>query len=276
MGSWLETEVKEYRMGQTGSRESRRDSSHGTDSTTALVHACEHCAIRHRSICGALSATEINDLNAIAVRRKYTAGQTLQWQDEEVTALGNILSGVLKLTQTMEDGRQQIVGLLFPSDFLGRTFSDHASSSVEAASDVEICTFPRARFEELLHRYPDLETRLLAHTLDELDAAREWMLLLGRKSATEKVATFLLHLARRHDLIGCGRDVSPDAETDGRAPLQFELPMTRADMADYLGLTIETVSRQITRLKKAGLIDVANNRTITVLSDAGLKQISGD
>ena len=262
-------------MRQPGAERSSAFHTPRVNPAQVMVSVCEHCAIRHRSICGALSASEINDLNAIAVRRKFTAGQTVQWQDEEVSALGNILSGVLKLTQTMEDGRQQIVGLLFPSDFLGRTFSDHATSNVEAASDVEICTFPRARFEELLQRYPDLESRLLAHTLDELDAAREWMLLLGRKSATEKVATFLQHLARRHDLVGCGH-----ARADGGAgsdgPVRFELPMTRADMADYLGLTIETVSRQITKLKKAGIINVTNNRLITVLKESALKQASGD
>ncbi len=241
-----------------------------------LAPVCEHCAIRHRSICGALSPSEINDLNSIAVRRRYTAGQTVHWQEEEVTALGNIISGVLKMTRTMEDGRQQIVGLLFPSDFLGRTFSDRAASNVEAASDVEICTFPRARFEALLQRYPDLESRLLAHTLDELDAAREWMLLLGRKSAAEKVATFLLHLARRRVQIGCGHSTFGDKDADDDQPIHFELPMTRADMADYLGLTIETVSRQMTRLKKAGIIDVANNRSITVDSRAALERASGD
>lgn len=241
-----------------------------------MAPVCEHCTIRHRSICGALNADEINDLGAIAVRRKYSAGQTIQWQDEEAGALGNLLSGVLKLTRTLEDGRQQIVGLLFPSDFLGRTYSTHAASNIEAASDVEICTFPRARFEELLHRYPDLEQRLLSHTLDELDAAREWMLLLGRKTAGEKVATFLLHLARRQSQLGCGQVEFSTDEENKEAPVRFVLPMTRADMADYLGLTIETVSRQITRLKKAGVIDIVNNRQVTVTNRAGLDRASGD
>jgi CRP/FNR family transcriptional regulator len=240
-----------------------------------MAPVCEHCAIRHRSICGALTAAEVNALNGIAVRRKYSAGQTIQWQDEEAGALGNILSGALKLTRTLEDGRQQIVGLLFPSDFLGRTYSDHAAFNAEAASDVEICTFPRARFEELLHRYPDLESRLLARTLDELDAAREWMLLLGRKSAAEKVATFFLHLARRQSQIGFADSAPEIAKPGGGGQICFRLPLTRADMADYLGLTIETVSRRITHLKKAGIIVVAN-RSITVEGQAALEQASGD
>ena len=101
------------------------------------------------------------------------------------------------------------------------------------------------------------QQRLFQHTLDELDAARDWMLLLGRKTAEEKVASFLYMLARRSMLGGC-------AHKNEAGAAAFELPLTRADMADYLGLTIETVSRQLTRLKTSHVIRLSTSRLIMV------------
>lgn len=219
--------------------------------------ACDTCAVRHRALCGALNRDEINQLNAIARRRKVAHGQIILSDDEEPDYFANVVSGVVKLSKTLADGRQQIVGLQFPSDFLGRPYQKRSPFYAEAATDVELCCFPKTQFEGLMHSFPGIEHRLFEHTLDELDAAREWMLLLGRKSAEEKVASFLLLLARRSLQIGC----------DGSAGLgfaRFELPLTRADMGDYLGLTIETVSRQMTRLRTRNLIRLEAKRWVTV------------
>ena len=168
----------------------------------------------------------------------------------------------------LPDGRQQIVGLQFASDFLGRAFKDKATCHAEAVTDVELCIFPRKPFEALLNDVHDLEGRLFANTLDELDAARDWLLLLGRQSAREKVASFLLVIARRIPNIGCGASEDVDR-------IRFNLPLSRADMADFLGLTIETVSRQITRLKTDKLIEVEKDRTITVPSVSKLEAAAG-
>ena len=229
---------------------------------------CDDCAIRHRAICGALSGDDLARINSIARKKIYRAGETIFFENDEVGYLGNVLSGVVKLGKLLPDGRQQIVGLQFASDFLGRAFKGKASCHAEAATDVELCIFPRKPFESLLGDIHDLEDRLFANTLDELDAARDWLLLLGRQSAREKVARFLLMIARRIPNIGCGADEDTDA-------IRFDLPLSRADMADFLGLTIETVSRQITRLKTDDLIDVEQNRTITVPSVSRLEIASG-
>ena len=229
---------------------------------------CDHCAIRHRAICGALSGDDLVRINEIARQKKYRAGETIFFEGDEVNYLGNVVSGVVKLGKLLPDGRQQIVGLQFASDFLGRAFKDKATCHAEAVTDVELCIFPRKPFESLLNDIHDFEERLFANTLDELDAARDWLLLLGRQSAREKVARFLLMIARRIPNIGCG--AVEDAET-----IRFDLPLSRADMADFLGLTIETVSRQITRLKTDGLIEVKQNRTIIVPSVARLEAASG-
>ena len=229
---------------------------------------CDHCAIRHRAICGALSGDDLVRINEIARQKKYRAGETIFFEGDEVNYLGNVVSGVVKLGKLLPDGRQQIVGLQFASDFLGRAFKGNATCHAEAATDVELCIFPRKPFESLLNDIHDFEERLFANTLDELDAARDWLLLLGRQSAREKVARFLLMIARRIPNIGCG--ASEDADV-----IRFDLPLSRADMADFLGLTIETVSRQITRLKTDGLIEVEQNRTIIVPSVARLEVASG-
>jgi CRP/FNR family transcriptional regulator len=231
---------------------------------------CDHCTIRHRAICGALSSDNLARINQIARQKTYRAGETIFFENDEVSYLGNVLSGVVKLGKLLPDGRQQIVGLQFASDFLGRAFKGKATCHAEAATDVELCIFPRKPFETLLNDIHDLEDRLFTNTLDELDAARDWLLLLGRQSAREKVAKFLLMIARRIPNIGCGGDDGEDIDA-----IRFDLPLSRADMADFLGLTIETVSRQITRLKTDSLIDVEQNRTITVPSVSRLEVASG-
>lgn len=229
---------------------------------------CDSCAIRHKAVCGALDNSELAELNAIAHRRHYSAGQIIMSDEESVEFFANIVSGVVKLTKTMSDGRQQIVGLQFAPDFLGRTYGQSNPYFAEAATDLELCCFPHDKFERLLKAHPGLERRLFERTLDELDAAREWMLLLGRKTASEKVASFLLLLARRSAMSGCPHQGEIEAPS-------FELPLTRSDMADYLGLTIETVSRQITKLKSRRVIKLTDNRHFDVPDVAALSQLAG-
>ncbi len=233
-------------------------------STPATPERCDTCAVRHKAICAVLSKEELHDLNRIARQRIVPVGQVISGGGDDVV-FANIVSGVIKLTKTLSDGRQQIVGLQFPPDFLGRTYGKPGTYFAEAATDVELCAFPKDGFKSMLKRYPDLEHRLFENTLDELDAAREWMLLLGRKTAQEKVASLLLMIARRVPSIGC-------AHTEEMNFSQFTLPLTRADIADYLGLTLETVSRQMTRLKSLGIIELVENREITVPDLQALEQ----
>jgi CRP/FNR family transcriptional regulator len=218
---------------------------------------CSNCAIRSRAVCGVLSDSELVLLNEMSWHKTYPAGATIFVEDDDPVFFGNVVSGVIKLSKMLADGRQQIVGLLFPSDFLGRAYAERSQMFAEAATEVELCCFPRDRFQALLQQKPGLEHRLFERTLDELDSAREWMVLLGRKTAGERVASFLHMVARRSQNHGCAHTPEP-------AELRIQLPLTRADIADYLGLTIETVSRHITRMKTAGLIRLLSNREILV------------
>ena len=167
----------------------------------------------------------------------------------------------------MEDGRTQTVGLLFPSDFVGRPGRDTAPYNVVASSDLLMCCFRKRPFEELMGRTPHIAQRLLEMTLDELDAAREWMLLLGRKTAREKIASLLAIIARR--------DASLFLRTVSDR-FVMELPLTREAMADYLGLTLETVSRQMTALKRDGVIQLEGNRRVTIPDFNRLLDEAGD
>ena len=205
-------------------------------------------------------------MDGLKYYRRVKQGQTIVWSGDEMDFVASIISGIATLTQTMEDGRTQMVGLLVPSNFLGRPGRRAAAYDVTATTDVMLCCFRKAPFEALLARTPNIGQRLLEMTLDELDAAREWMLLLGRKTAREKIATLFAIIIRR--------DASIQVKTEGA--LEFDLPLTREAMADYLGLTLETVSRQVSALKRDGVIVLKGKRHIVVPDFDRLLEETGD
>lgn len=223
---------------------------------------CRSCEARHRGVCGALNAEQLSFLSKSSTQKTLTKEEVLNAEGESTISYGNILSGVAKLTKLLADGRQQIVGLQFAPDFIGRPFNLENEVTAEAATSLRICSFPKSVLEKLIADSSDLEHLLHQQALRELDEARDWMLTLGRKSAAEKVASFIHMIAIHYD---------PEAEEAGRM-IEFELPLKRADIADFLGLTIETVSRQITSLRKKGLITVENNRTVKVSNIERLHQ----
>lgn len=232
----------------------------GIAPTKLGTQSCATCAVRNRAVCGALKDDELVQLSRIGRIRTFKAGDIILADAEPTTFFANVINGVVKLEKTSVDGRQQIVGLVFAPDFLGRAFAKSNPYFAQAATDVEACCFPHSAFEQVLRTFPGLEHRLFENTLNELDAAREWMFVLGRKSAQEKVASFLHLIAKRQPLIGCGHDTT----NDGPHTARFELPLTRADIADFLGLTIETVSRQLSNLKRQGTIQLVSGRGVVV------------
>ncbi|MDT8857198.1 Crp/Fnr family transcriptional regulator [Paracoccaceae bacterium Fryx2] len=228
---------------------------------------CGDCPIRHRAVCARCENDELARLEQIKYYRSYQAGQTVIWSGDRMDFVASVVTGIATLTQTMEDGRRQMVGLLLPSDFVGRPGRATAAYDVTATTDLLMCCFRRKPFEEMMLATPHIGQRLLEMTLDELDAAREWMLLLGRKTAREKIASLLAIIARR------------DASLQLRklsGSLVFDLPLTREEMADYLGLTLETVSRQISALKRDGIISLEGKRHITVPDFDRLQEEAGD
>ena len=224
---------------------------------------CDACAIRNRAICADLDDKEIGLLNGIGRRRKLTAGEQLLWEGDEAVLVANVIEGVLKLSTQTADGKEQILGLVYPSDFLGRPFGETTPYGVEALTDAHICVFERKDFDRFTREHPRLEHKLLERTLSELDRTRRWMLLLGRMNAEQKVASFLLEMADRLGLRG----------VDGATTLI--LPLSRQQIADVLGLTIETVSRQLTKLRGEGLIELPSRREIVLRDSDKLEERAG-
>ena len=226
---------------------------------------CATCVVRNRAICASLSPAELAALGKMGRRQKVRAGQTLLWEGDGAPVVANVLEGVLKLVVSTADGREQIVGVVFPSDFIGRPFGKQSPYCVTAMTDAEVCIFNRGSFEEFAGNHPDLQQKLLRRTLDELDRARHWMMLLGRKSASEKVASFLLEMSERLSGQGC----------QAGAQAGFELPFGRQQIADILGLTIETTSRQLTKMRADGLLDLPSRREIVINDRAAMEMMAG-
>ncbi|TRW99552.1 Crp/Fnr family transcriptional regulator [Paracoccus sp. M683] len=234
--------------------------------STSFRIDCSYCPIRHRAVCAKCEPDELDLLNRIKIYKTCPAGQVIAIRGEQMDMVASIVSGTAMVTRSITDGRTQMIGLLLPSDFIGRPGREAAPYDITAITDVTLCCFRKRPFEQLLLDMPHVQERLLEMALDELDAARDWMLLLGRKTARERIASLLSLILRRAKL--------PEAlaERDCR----IELPISREAIANYLGLTIETVSRQLTRLAKDGIIRIDGKRGIIVPDVAELMAETGD
>lgn len=227
---------------------------------------CSQCVVRNSAICAALLPDELDALSQLGRKQRVLRGQTLVWEGDDSIIVANVISGILKVSMSIADGREQIVGVVFPGDFIGRPFGQRSPYGVTALSDAELCIFSRSNFDAFARKHPELEHKLLQRTLDELDRAREWMLLLGKKAAHERIATLLLEMSNRLGENGCSAD---------RGGLDsFELPLDRQQMGDLLGLTIETVSRQLSKLKADGVIELPDRRRVAIQDRHRLEDIA--
>jgi CRP/FNR family transcriptional regulator len=229
--------------------------------TSSCLEICEACSARETSICHVLPHPELRRLADSAAVSSYTSGEILVFEGQAANHVFNITEGVVMLFKLLSDGRRQVLGFLFKGDFLGLTGGADYSFSVQALTHVQVCRFPKPSFHRLLLETPRLEEELLSRASDELISARAHLTLLGRKTAIERVSSFLLYMADR------------DARLGGAPNLAF-LPMTRADMADYLGLTTETVSRVISAFKRQGTIQLLAHGGVRLLQPERLKAMA--
>jgi len=223
---------------------------------------CSICAARRLSVCNVLAEDGLRRLNAISDHQEFDAGEILVREGDPASNLFNITSGSVRVYKLLPDGRRQIVGFLFPGDFLGLATGDRYAFSAEALSGGSACRFQKKTYRRMLVEQPDLEAALLDRASHELQAAHNQMLLLGRKTAVERLASFLADLAARDRRAGGG----------GRI---IQLPMTRAEIADYLGLTTETVSRVTSRLKTRGVIRLLSLHSLSIEKPAELAELAG-
>jgi CRP/FNR family transcriptional regulator len=198
---------------------------------------CSHCKVRALSLCSALEADELEAMDKLARHVVFEKHQTLFAQGEAADSVYNVTAGSVRLFKLLPDGRRQIVGFALPGDFLGLSLSERNGFSAEALSAMSACQFPRAGFSALLDAKPHLLRRLHDMASHELSLAQDQMVILGRRTAEEKIAAFLLGLRKRW------------ARIDG-STVRAPLPMSRQDIGDYLGLTVETVSRMMTKLAR--------------------------
>ena len=188
----------------------------------------------------------------------FAAGEALFWEGDEAGQIFDVLEGVLRVYRIMSDGRRAVMGFIHPGDVLGVSFQNRYLFTAEAVTEVKIRRFARGRFFTMINETPALRPQLFAILCDEMSAAQDQMLLLGRKTAEERVVSFLLAIHRK-----------------SAARAEIELPMSRQDMADYLGLTMETVSRMMTSLTRRGLISAGARHTVTLRKLTTLREIAG-
>ncbi len=222
---------------------------------------CTVCGVREAAFCAVLSPSELQQLHAISSHKIFEQGELIVEEDATVRQVANVLGGTIKLFKLLPDGRQQITGFLFAGDFLGPMLSGEYATFAEAVGRVELCVFDQDRLRERMDAWPHLERRLFEDATATLDRALDWMLLLGRKTAGERVASFFVMLADR---------VGPKDEPQAL----IEVPMSRSDIADYLGLTMETVSRQISQLKRTGLVRAPSQHMLELTDLAALRRIA--
>lgn len=229
-----------------------------------MTRQCSVCGVRDKALCGSLNDAELAGLSRLGVPRRLGRGDTLIRADDPPFVCANVQSGVMKISSVTSGGREAIVGLLYPGDFIGRPFAEADDHDVVALTDVELCVFPRADFERALAEHRQMEQKLLQRTLAELDRARRWLMRMGHATAMARVAGFLDDMRRRLATSDCQPALA------GVGPVGFDLPLSRGEIADLLGLTIETVSRQMTRLRAAGIIDLPGGRAVIIRDSAAL------
>ena len=194
----------------------------------------------------------------VGLRRSFAKGDALFAEGDVSDVFYKVVSGTVRTSKLLSDGRRQIDSFHLAGDVFGLENSKERHFTAEAIEPVVVMAFRRTQFTTLLHADPAFGDQLMSAMIASLDRAHEHMVLLGRKTALEKVATFLLDLANR---LSNGNRV--------------ELPMQRADIADYLGLTIETVSRVLSQMVRDGLIKLtAASRTIFLRDKAALELLA--
>lgn len=204
---------------------------------------CAACAVRSLSICDALDHADLAEFERIARNVQLAPNEAMFTAGQVASAVHNLTAGVARLYKLLPDGRRQVIGFALPGDFIGVSPSDRYSCSADAIDSVTACRLSREAFTHFIEQRPQFLLRINEFAARELMLAQDQMLLLGRRTAEEKVAAFLVGWRERLARIGDARET-------------ITLPMSRQDIADYLGLTIETVSRTLTRFEREKMLAI--------------------
>jgi len=222
---------------------------------------CATCEIRSYSFCRCLKDDQLNIFSKISSEKEFKNKQTVFLQEEESKNLYNITQGNIKIYKLLRDGRIQIIGFLYPGDFFGSYKKGKYNYSAESIGNVKLCVFKQEVLDNYLEKNMNLAKELLHMTSHELTLAQDRIGVLGKLNANQRMAAFILNISKQRARIGWQDN-------------PISLPMVRQDIADYLGLTLETVSRELTKLKTSNLIKVLSSSQIYLRDKASLSVIS--
>lgn len=221
--------------------------------------ACAACPVRDSAACSVLEDEEREALARTGRTRELKRGELLFAAGDESTACATLVSGALKVSSVDADGFERILALIHPAGFVGELFAPFAEHDVAALTDSRVCLFGRADLDRAIEEHPALGRALLRRSQEDLHESRRLLELAGRKNAADRVGGLLLALAHAASDSPC------------HPARRFDLPLTRGEMAGLLGLTIETVSRSLTALVRAGAIRKTGARGIELLDPARLE-----
>lgn len=224
-------------------------------------HPCQGCEVRDKAVCGVLDCADLARLKGLGWTIRLSAGQTLFHEGDPATRVFTLTSGTLKLYKLLADGRRHVAGFMYPGDFLGISVDDEHAFTADALEDAQLCWFPRNRFDDFVEDHSAMERELYRKAAHELAAAQQQLVLLGRKTAAERIATFILLLSEQAARVG----------KDGKA---VRLPMCRSDIADYLGLTKETVSRVLSAFRRDRVIRLRAIDEVEIIDRGELERLA--
>lgn len=226
---------------------------------------CVSCTAHKLAICAKLKGDELNVFAAKSTQQKFKAGQLLFAECEDANTVYTIVSGDVRLSRMLDDGRRQITGFKSKGDFIGLSTNGLYTSNAEAINDVAVCQISARTLEHSLEEFSALQSQLMGMMQREVIELQNHMVVLGRKTPIEKIAHFIVERAKFS---------MPNAMTEAEETVELSLPMTRVDIADFLGLTIETVSRTFTKLRKLSLIELKTAHDVIVLDLNALELIA--
>ncbi len=225
---------------------------------------CHTCPVRDHAACSVLTEEERDALARAGRMRRLKRGELLFAAGDDNDACATLVTGALKVAAVDEEGTERILALIHPAGFVGELFAPFAHHDVVALTDSELCVFARSDMNQAIEKHPKLARALLRRSQEDLHRSRELLELSGRRSASNKLGALLLALS--------------EAASDSTCTLarEFELPLTRGEIAGMLGLTIETVSRALTKFERDGAIRRKGARGIELIEPEMLGQLPED
>ncbi|MDA9009108.1 Crp/Fnr family transcriptional regulator [Alphaproteobacteria bacterium] len=225
---------------------------------------CQDCDARHDAVCGVLGPDQLLSFAKLIDQYRYNPQQEILAQEESYNFFGTIQKGMVKLTRLLPDGREQVVGLQFPGDVIGRIGDHPMHFSAVAVTEVDVCAMTEQSVLKAMNDFPAVKDSLLDKTFKALEASQQWLVVVGQLHAEERVVAFIQYLCERAGKVSDDESVS------------FTLTLTRQEIAEMLGLKLETVSRHFSKLRKMGLLSFEINNRYRVSDLGALSERSGE